>query len=124
ERPGQQQDVYHPAQRDSQEIHFIGGLPKLKTVGVEGPYNVTGVSATPSRDRLFVCRPATGATTAVQAACAQRVLSSLAKRAYRRPVTAADLEAPMSFYSDARTGGGSFDAGIRAGVARILASPN
>ena len=124
ERPGQQQDVYHPAQRDSQEIHFIGGLPKLKTVGVEGPYNVTGVSATPSRDRLFVCRPATGASTAVQAACAQRVLSSLAKRAYRRPVTAADLEAPMSFYSDARTGGGSFDAGIRAGVARILASPN
>jgi hypothetical protein len=60
----------------------------------------------------------------VQTACAQRVLSSLAKRAYRRPVTAADLEAPMSFYSDARTGGGSFDAGIRAGVARILASPN
>ena len=51
ERPGQQQDVWQPAQRDSQEIHFTGGLPKLKTVGVEGPYNVTGVSATPSRER-------------------------------------------------------------------------
>ena len=52
------------------------------------------------------------------------MLSNLAKRAYRRPVTAADLEAPMSFYSDARERGGSFDAGIRAGLARILASPN
>jgi len=124
ERPGQLQDVWQPSRRDSQEIHFIGGLPKLKTVGVEGPYNVTGVSSTPSRERIFVCRPAAGATVAAQTTCAQRVLSALAKRAYRRPVTAADLEAPMSFYGDARTGGGSFDAGIRAGVARILASPN
>ena len=124
ERPGQQQDVYEPARRDSQEIHFIGGLPKLKTVGVEGPYNVTGVSSTPSRERLFVCKPVAGATAAVQTACAQRVLSNLAKRAYRRPVTAADLEAPLSFYTDARSSGASFDAGIRAGVARILASPN
>jgi hypothetical protein len=124
ERPGQAQDVYETAARDSQEIHFIGGLPKLKTVGVEGPYRVTGISPTPSRDRIFVCKPAVGATAAVQTTCAQRVLSSLAKRAYRRPVTAADLEAPLSFYSDARAGGGSFDAGIRAGLARILASPN
>jgi hypothetical protein len=124
ERPGQPQDVWQPAARDSQEIHFIGGLPKLKTVGVEGPYNVTGVSATPSRQRIFICTPATGATDAAQTACAQRVLSTLAKRAYRRPVTAADLEAPMLFYSDARKARGTFDAGIRAGLARILASPN
>ncbi|HVG55293.1 MAG TPA: DUF1592 domain-containing protein, partial [Vicinamibacterales bacterium] len=154
ERPGQLQDVWQPARRDSQEIHFIGGLPKLKTVGVEGPYNVTGVSSTPSRERLFVCKPAAGATGAVETACAQRILSNLAKRAYRRPVTAADLEAPMAFYTGARNSGGpstlrepqgrpepgrgttgsgpsragsrdgSFDAGIRAGVARILASPN
>jgi mono/diheme cytochrome c family protein len=124
ERPGQQQDVWQPARRDSQEIHFIGGLPKLKTVGVEGPYNVTGVSATASRERLFVCRPAASAIASVQTACARRVLSDLARRAYRRPVTTGDLEAPMTFYSDARESGGSFDAGVRAGVARILASPN
>jgi hypothetical protein len=124
ERPSQPQDVWQPAARDSQEIHFIGGMPKLKTVGVEGPYNVTGVSSTPSRERLFVCTPANGATAAAQTACARRVLSNLAKRAYRRPVTAEDLDAPMAFYADARSAGGSFDAGIRAGVARILASPN
>ena len=59
ERPFERQDVWQPSLRDSQEVHMIGGLPRLKTVGVEGPYNVTGVSATPSRDRIFVCRPAT-----------------------------------------------------------------
>ena len=60
ERPFQRQDVWQPALRDSQEIHMIGGLPKLRTVNVEGPYNVKGVSNTPSRERLFVCRPAIG----------------------------------------------------------------
>ncbi len=103
ERPGQPQDVWQPAARDSQEIHFIGGLPKLKTVGVEGPYNVTGISSTPSRERVFVCKPAASATAAAQSrAVRQRVLSNLAKRAYRRPVTAEDLEAPLAFYTDAR----------------------
>jgi hypothetical protein len=124
ERPGQSADVWQPARRDSQEIHFIGGLPKLKTVGVEGPYNATGVSSTPSRERVLICRPAAGATAAVETACARRVISNFAKRAYRRPVTADDLEAPMAFYSSARAESGSFDAGIRAGIARILASPN
>ena len=83
ERPGQLQDVWQPSRRDSQEIHFIGGLPKLKTVGVEGPYNVTGVSATPSRERLFVCRPPSGATAAAQTACARRRSSTTGCR--RRP---------------------------------------
>ena len=121
ERPGQQQDVWVPALRDSQEIHFIGGLPKLKTVGIEGPYNVTGVSMTPSREQVFVCRPRTAAE---EPACANRILTTLARRAYRRPVTAADVEAPLAFYTGARERGGTFDAGIRAGVARILASPS
>jgi hypothetical protein len=132
ERPGQPQDVWQPGQRDSQEIHYIGGLPKLKTVGVEGPYNATGVSSTPSRERIFICRPASAtgsggagpSSTADESTCARRILSNLAKRAYRRPVTADDLGAPMAFYRDARESGGSFDAGIRAGLARILASPN
>src|SRR5437867_5386109 len=61
ERPAQRQDVWQPALRDSQEIHMVGGLPKIRTATIEGPYNVTGVSATPSRDRIFVCRPASAA---------------------------------------------------------------
>ena len=122
ERPSQPQDVWQPSLRDSQEVHMIGGLPRLKTVGIEGPYNVTGVSTTPSRDRLFVCQPA--GRPQEELACATRILTNLARRAYRRPVTAADVEAPMAFYKQSRESGGNFDAGIRSGVARILASPS
>jgi len=121
DRPFNQQDVWQPALRDSQEIHFIGGLPKLKTVGIEGPYNVTGVSSTPSRELIFVCRPKSAAE---EPACANRILQSLARRAFRRPVTAEDIEAPLAFYTGTRERGGSFDAGIRSAVARILASPS
>ncbi|HEY7186346.1 MAG TPA: DUF1592 domain-containing protein [Vicinamibacterales bacterium] len=121
DRPSRLQDVWQPSARDSQEIHFIGGLPKLKTVGVEGPYNASGVSATPSRDRLFVCRPKTAAEEPI---CATRVLSNLAQRAFRRPASAQDIEPALGFYSRTRTEGGSFDEGIRAGVARILVSPS
>jgi hypothetical protein len=121
ERPFERQDVWQPARRDSQEVHQITGLPRLKAVMVEGPYKVTGVSMTPSRERLFVCRPASASE---EAACADRILTNLARRAYRRPVTAADVEAPIKFYTQARQNGATFDAGVRAGVARVLASPS
>jgi hypothetical protein len=120
ERRDQRQDVWVPSLRDSQEIHFTGGAPKLKTVGIEGPYKITGVSATPSRDRLFLCTPKTAAE---ETACANRILLNVAKRAFRRPVTATDVEAPLAFYTDTRARGESFDAGIRAGLARVLVSP-
>jgi mono/diheme cytochrome c family protein len=118
ERPGQRQDVWQPALRDSQEVHMIGGLPRLKTVGVEGPYNVKGVSASASREKVFICKPAAAAD---ETACAQRIFTNLARRAYRRPVNAEDLAPPMQFYKQARDAKGDFDAGVRAGLARILA---
>jgi uncharacterized protein DUF1592/uncharacterized protein DUF1588/uncharacterized protein DUF1585/uncharacterized protein DUF1595 len=120
ERPFQLQDVWQPARRDSQEIHMIGGLPKLRTVSIDGPYNVYGLSEGPSRQLLFVCHPA---STAEETGCATKIFTRLARRAYRRPVTAAEIEAPMSFYKRSRDSAGSFDDGIRAGVARILSSP-
>jgi mono/diheme cytochrome c family protein len=121
ERAFERQDVWQPARRDSQEVHMIAGLPRLKTVGVEGPYNVKGVSNTPGRERLFVCHPASAAE---EQACAVKILSNLARRAYRRPVTPADVEAPLGFYKQMRENGRDFDAGIRSGVARILSSPS
>ena len=121
ERPFQAQDVWQPALRDSQEVHMTGGLAKLKTVGIEGPYKVTGVSATPSRASIFVCRPK---MVAEEPGCATRIITALARRAYRRPVAADDVEAPLTFYRQARHDGGDFDAGIRAGLARILSSPS
>jgi hypothetical protein len=137
ERPFQMQDVWEPSTRDSQEIHMVGGIPKLRTVSIDGPYNVFGMSEGPSRKRLFVCHPAStvsGATftrVANQSAggnldettCATKILTNLARRAYRRQVTAADVDAPLSFYKRARQSGGSFDDGIRAGVARVISSP-
>jgi len=120
DRPTERQDVWVPSQRDSQEIHFTGGPPKLKTVGIEGPYKITGVSATPSREKVLLCTPKTASE---ETPCASRILLNVAKRAFRRPVTAADIEAPLAFYNDARSSGESFDAGIRAGLARVLVSP-
>jgi len=119
ERPSQRQDVWQPSLRDSQEIHMVGGMPKIRTATIEGPYNVTGVSASPSRDRIFLCRPASASE---ETACATRILTNLAHRAYRRPVNADDVQAPMTFYKQARQNGETFDASIRAGLARILSS--
>jgi mono/diheme cytochrome c family protein len=119
ERPAQRQDVWQPSLRDSQEIHMVGGLPKIRTALIEGPYNVTGVSASPSRERIFICRPATAGE---ETACATRILTNLARRAYRRPATAEDVQAPMDFYRQARQSAETFDAGIRAGLARVLSS--
>jgi hypothetical protein len=119
DRPAQRQDVWQPALRDSQEVHMVGGMPKIGTAAIEGPYNVTGVSATPSRDRIFVCRPASAAE---EAPCAERIFTNLTRRAYRRPITAEDVQAPLAFYKQARQSGETFDAGIRAGLARVLSS--
>ena len=121
DRPGREQSVWQPSLRDTQEVHHSGGTPRLRAAVIAGPFDATGVSDTPTRDRIFVCRPA---TVAEEPACAERILSTLARRAYRRPVTAVDLEAPLTFYREARQAKGDFDAGIRAGLARILASPS
>jgi len=128
ERPTVRQDVWQPSRRDTQEVHLITGLPRLKAVMVEGPYKVTGISQTPTRERIFVCKPATAAgapgAAVSEDACATKIVSTLARRAYRRPVTQSDVDAPMKFYKQARQTGGNFDAGIRSALARILASPS
>jgi len=120
ERPTQEQNMWQPVLRDSLEAHNPSGIPRLRSGNIEGPYNVTGVSETVSRKRLFVCKPTTAAK---ETPCAAEILSGVARRAFRRPVTAADIKRPMEFYNDARKDGGDFYAGIRAGLARILASP-
>ncbi len=120
ERPFQLQDVWEPSKRDSQEVHMVAGMPKLRTVSIDGPYNVRGVSEGPSR-QAALCVPSRRMTSDETAR--RKILTNLARRAYRRPVTPADVEAPMSFYKQTRQNGGNFDDGIRAGVARVLSSP-
>ncbi len=120
ERTSVEQNSWEPGLRATMEIHNPSGMPRLENVVVEGPENVTGVSEMATRERIFVCRPASAAE---EPACATEILSKLARRAFRRPVNAEDIEASLAFYNEARTEGGDFDAGIRAAVARTLVSP-
>ena len=99
-----------------------GGLPRVPNVfavEVVGPAKAVGLAETPSRKKIFVCHPASAAE---EAPCAKQIVGNLARRAYRRPVTDADLTAPMKFYESGRKDK-SFDAGIQAAVMSVLASP-
>ena len=98
--------------------------PYVGSVTVAGPFEASGarpVEGTPSRDRIFVCRPASGGADD-EAACAEEIFSTLARRAYRRPVAERDLAVLLDFYAQGRAEGG-FEAGIELGLRRLLASP-
>ena len=99
---------------------FQEGNPGVSEVQIIGPYNPSGAAGLSSRDRLFVCEPA--GAVADEERCAGTILSNLARQAYRRPATAADVETLLPFYRDGRAEGG-FDAGIQAAVERILVDP-
>ena len=88
-------------------------------VEVAGPFNPTGVSTTPSRALIFVCDP----KTKEESACARQITENLARRAFRRPVTAEDMKRLMPFYEAGRQDGGTFDQGIEQVVAAVLVSP-
>ncbi|HEX6986000.1 MAG TPA: DUF1592 domain-containing protein, partial [Planctomycetaceae bacterium] len=94
--------------------------PAVYQVSIVGPFDAQGPGDTPSRRRIFVCRP-TGPDD--EAACAERILSTLMRRAYRRPVTEVDLCTPMALYREARAEG-DFDAGIEAALSAVLVSPH
>ena len=99
----------------------MGGYsgPYVAQVSYTGPFNVTGAGDTPSRQRIFVCRPA---TPSEELPCARQILSTLTRRAYRRPVTEADLALLLGFYAAGRAQAG-FDQGIQLALERLLASP-
>ncbi len=93
--------------------------PHLREFEITGPYTVSGISETPIRKRVFTCRPMSAAE---ELPCATKIISDLAKKAYRRPISADDMEGLMSFYEQGRKQGGNFESGIRAGLQAILAS--
>ena len=94
--------------------------PALYSVSIAGPFNLTGVSETPSRRRIFTCRPAKAAD---EQACARTILAALARRAYRRPATTEDVETLLGFYKQGRTDG-AFEHGIEMAVRALLTSPS
>lgn len=99
------------------------GLAAVDSLSIGGPYRVTGSTETPSQRQIFVCRPPARASLE-EASCARRILSRLARRAYRRPVTEDDVDTLVHFFNMGREKGGSFDAGIQLAVERLLVDPD
>ena len=101
--------------------HFPGltGLPHLRNIGIDGPHRVTGISATPSRERVLTCRPS---RTSEDTQCADQILSTIASRAFRRPLAEIDRNRLIAFFDTGRSEG-DFEEGIRLGLQAILADP-
>jgi hypothetical protein len=109
-------DIYSDFRTDA-EFTVAGGV---QSVTILGPFNAKGISETPSRKRIFACTPSTAAE---EAPCARTILSTMARRAYRGPVSQAELDTLMKFYQQGRQEDGSFETGIQHGLARILVAP-
>ncbi len=121
---GPLEDEFRPVEQSLVDVSTgnipgMTSLPHLHEFQVTGPVKVAGLSETPSRRKIFTCRPA---DSAGEIPCAKKILSALARQAYRRPVTASDLEDLLSFYQSGRNEGG-FETGIRTALQAILASP-
>jgi hypothetical protein len=108
-----------PFDRSNADTYESIGRPHVESLTVIGPFLVTGPGDTPSRRRIFICKPE---NKSQEEPCARKILSTLAQRAYRRPVTAADLDLLIPFYKEGRQKG-SFDSGIQLALRRLLASP-
>jgi hypothetical protein len=93
--------------------------PAIYQVSINGPYNAKGPGDTASRRKIFIAMPKDASE---EDACAERILSNLMRRAFRRPVTTDDLAQPLAFYRDARAKDG-FEAGIESALTSILVSP-
>ena len=96
--------------------------PAIYQVTITGPYAPQGAGDTPSRRRIFVCTPTGASPPQEEEACAEEILSTLMRRAYRRPISAADVEGAMTFYREGRSAG-DFDAGIGSALTAVLVSP-
>ena len=120
ESEAQDDNILKPFIRSNYDVLDYRGEPVVDRITIEGPLNASGPGETPSRKKVFVCRPANGTD---EVPCAKKIISTLARRAYRRPVTDNDLETLIGFYQLGRNGGGNFDMGIEAAIQRLLASP-
>ncbi|MDQ2944442.1 MAG: DUF1592 domain-containing protein, partial [Acidobacteriota bacterium] len=99
---------------------FDVSAPRFASLAITGPYQISGPGDSPSRQKIFVCRPSSAKE---EEPCAHTILSTLARRAYRRPVTDADLKPLLAFYRTGRREG-AFDDGIEMALSALLVSPN
>ena len=115
-------DLLMPLENTLADVSITWGvtmLPHLRDFVVQGPLDVTGISDTPSRLKIFSCRPT---AKAEEQSCATEIVTKLSTQAFRGAPTAADLQDAMKFYEQGRAKGG-FESGIRLAVQSILMSP-
>jgi len=117
--PVQEPNRLQPFLRSSIDNFDWAGRPHMQTFTITGPFNATGPGETPSRAKIFSCRPK---AAAAEAACAEKILSTIAHRAYRAPLSPVDQRRIMAIYQEGRKDG-TFESGIEAALVRILAAP-
>jgi hypothetical protein len=110
-----QEGVIDKVRDDDVKTYFEG----VGSVTVAGPFNVEGPGHTVTRDKIFICHPSGSAD---EMGCAEKILSNLAHRAYRRPVSADDMPQLLALYKEGAENGG-FEAGVRLALQKILVSP-
>jgi hypothetical protein len=112
--------AFVPVAGMGQPVNGNSNGPRLANVEIKGPTVAQGVSDTASRRRIFTCYPKSAAQ---EAPCAHEIFATIARRAFRRPLTDADLKGALDFYAQGRKEGGDFDSGIQKGLLAILVSP-
>jgi len=117
--PVQEPNRLQPFLRSSIDNFDWAGRPHMQTFTITGPFNAAGAGDTPSRRKIFACTPK---PSVAEAACAEKILGTLAHRAYRGPVAAIDRQRIMKIYQEGRSGA-SFEKGIETALVRILAAP-
>jgi hypothetical protein len=110
-------EIYSDFRKDAEFLPGGG----VQNVTILGPFNGKSAGDTPSRKRIFVCKPTTAAE---EPTCARTILSTLARRAYRGPVSQSEIDLLMKFYQQGRQEeGADFESGVQHGLARILVAP-
>ena len=118
-RPTEVEDgVPHPPAYPERD-ESLESNPWVHTVAIRGPYEVSGPGDTPSRSKIFTCRPT---EPREEQPCAERILTALAGEAYRRPATGREVRTLLRFYEEGRRDG-TFDDGIQFALERLLADP-
>jgi hypothetical protein len=101
------------------------GYANVSSVQIGGPYEAHGPAKdTPSRRAIFVCQPPALSNAAEERSCAATILSKMARLAYRRPATKADVDTLLKFFDSGKQDGGSFDTGIQFALERMLVDPD
>jgi hypothetical protein len=108
-----------PFIRSSTDTRDTSGLPHFETFTITGPFDATGSGDTASRRKVFICRPATPAD---EEPCVRKIISTLARRAYRGDLTDMDMQRLLGFFESTRRAG-TFEKAIQSSLQRILASP-